>query len=225
MMGKIKTLTGFIIILLLASVNIRASETDITITEFRQLYDNLLAGKTLVTSSQEDGMDVVKERKFGQAVGVGGNDFEVLTEAVISKSRDGVPVESIKISILDRINDLGGQPVIYEEARNMEVESTGAQSRDTGEIEFMGLFRVSKNDKGGFDVHNFGLTPSVIVDGSTNKIAGSNLSYSCYPENGLTKCVLTIRDYHLGPYTPLVGYRLMKPVGGDLVEISEEMKK
>ena len=49
MMGKIKTLAGFIIILLLASVNIRASETDITITEFRQLYDSLLAGKTLVT--------------------------------------------------------------------------------------------------------------------------------------------------------------------------------
>ena len=224
-MGKIKTLAGFIIILLLASVNIRASETDITITEFRQLYDSLLAGKTLVTSTQEDDVDIVKERTFGQAVGVGGNDFEVPIELVISKSRDGVPAETIKISILDRINDLGGQPIIYEEARNMEVEITGAQSRDTGEIEFMGLFRISKNDKGGFDVHNFGLTPSVVVDGNTNKIAGSNLSYSCYPENGLTKCVLTIRDFHLGPYTPLVGYKLMQPVGGDLVEISEEMKK
>lgn len=224
-MGKIKTLAGLIIILLLAGVNIRASETDITITEFRQLYDSLLAGKTLVTSTQEDGVDIVKERTFGQAVGVGGNDFEVPIELVISKSRDGVPAETIKISILDRINDLGGQPIIYEEARNMEVESTGAQSRDTGEIEFMGLFRVSKNDKGGFDVYNFGLTPSVVVDGSTNKIAGSNLSYSCYPESGLTKCVLTIRDFRLGPYTPLVGYKLMQPVGGDLVEISEEMKK
>ena len=96
---------------------------------------------------------------------------------------------------------------------------------DTGEIEFLGLFRVSKNDKGGFDVHNFGLIPSVVVEGNTNKISGSNVSYSCYPENNVSTCVLTVRDYNLGDYTPLVGYKLMEPVGGDFVETSVEVKQ
>lgn len=224
-MGKFTVFTALILILLIGGTGLSAAETDITITEFRQLYDALLAGKTLVTESKEDGMDVIKERRFGQAVGVGDSDFEVPIETVITKSKDGVPVESITIRILDRVNDIGGQPIIYEEARRMSVVSTSSQSQDTSEVEFMGLFRASKNDKGGFDVHNFGLIPSVVVDGKTNKIAGSNISYSCYPENGLTKCVLTVRDYNLGSYTPLVGYTLKGPIGGDFVEISQEMKK
>jgi hypothetical protein len=89
----------------------------------------------------------------------------------------------------------------------------------------MGLFRVSKNDKGGFVVHNFGLIPSVDVEGNKNTIAGSNISYSCYPEKSLAKCVLTVRDYRLGPYEPLVGYTLKEPIGGDFVEISQEIAK
>lgn len=224
-MGRVKVCAGLIIILLIGGTNLNASESDITITEFRQLYDSLLAGKTLVTESEQDGVDVIKVRKFGQAVGAGGNDFQVPIEVVITKSKEGVPVNSITINILDRVNDINGQPIIYEEARSMSVVSTGTQPLDTDEVESVGLFRASKNDKGGFDVHNFGLIPSVVVDENTNKVAGSNISYSCYPENSLTKCVLTVRDYNLGSYTPLVGYTLKDPIGEDFVEISQEMKE
>lgn len=224
MSGIIKS-TGFVFLFLLGSMNLYASDTDITITEFRQLYNSLLAGKTLVTNTEEDGVRITKVRNFGQAVDVGENDFEVPIQTVISKSKDGAPVETITINILDRVNELGNQPIISEETRKMVVESQGATPRNTNEIESMGLFRVSKNSKGGFDVQNFGLIPSVVVEGNTNKIAASNISYSCFPENNLTKCILTVRDYKLGPYTPLVGYTLSDPVGGDLVEISEELKK
>lgn len=225
-MGRVKVCAGLIIIILLiGGTNLNASESDLTTTEFRQLYDSLLAGKTLVTESEQDGVDVIKVRKFGQAVGAGGNDFQVPIEVVITKSKEGVPVNSITINILDRVNDINGQPIIYEEARSMSVVSTGAQPLDTDEVESVGLFRASKNDKGGFDVHNFGLIPSVVVDGDTNKIAGSNISYSCYPENSMTKCVLTVRDYNLGPYTPLTGYTLKDPIGEDFVEISQEIKE
>lgn len=224
-MGRVKVCAGLIIILLIGGTNLNASESDLTTIEFRQLYDSLLAGKTLVTESEQDGVDVIKVRKFGQAVGAGGNDFQVPIEVVITKSKEGIPVNSITINILDRVNDINGQPIIYEEARSMSVVSTGAQPLDTDEVESVGLFRASKNDKGGFDVHNFGLIPSVVVDGDTNKIAGSNISYSCYPENSLTKCVLTVRDYNLGPYTPLTGYTLKDPIGEDFVEISQEIKE
>lgn len=224
-MGRVKVCACLIIILLIGGINLNASESDLTTTEFRQLYDSLLAGKTLVTESEQDGVDVIKVRKFGQAVGAGGNDFQVPIEVVITKSKEGVPVNSITINILDMVNDINGQPIIYEEARSMSVVSTGAQPLDTDEVESVGLFRASKNDKGGFDVHNFGLIPSVVVDGDTNKIAGSNISYSCYPENSLTKCVLTVRDYNLGPYTPLTGYTLKDPIGEDFVEISQEIKE
>lgn len=224
-MGKITAFAALMLVLLSGGINLKAAETDITIAEFRQMYDGLLAGKTLVTQSKEDGMDITKESSFGQAIGVGNGNFEVPIQTVITKSKDGSPVETITINILDRVNDLGGLPIIYEEAKRMSVASAGAASRETGEVEFMGLFRVSKNKKGGFDVHNFGLMPSVVVDGGTNKIAGSNVSYSCYPENSLTKCVLTVRDYELGKYKPLVGYKLKDPIGGDLVEISQEISK
>lgn len=224
-MGRINVLAGLIIILLIGGIGLNASESDLTTTEFRQLYDSLLAGKTLVTESEQEGVDVIKVRKFGQAVGAGGNDFQVPIEVVITKSKEGVPVNIITINILDMVNDIGGRPIIYEEARSMSVVSTGAQPLDTDEVESVGLFRASKNDKGGFDVHNFGLIPSVVVDGNTNKIAGSNISYSCFPENSLTKCVLTVRDYNLGPYTPLTGYTLKGPIGEDFVEISQEMKE
>ncbi|GEM_PF-1041192 len=224
-MGRVKVCAGLLIILLIGGIGLSASESDLTTSEFRQMYDSLLAGKTLVTESEQDGVDVIKVRKFGQAVGAGGNDFQVPIEVVITKSKEGVPVNVITINIIDRVNDINGQPIIYEEARSMSVASTGAQPLDTDEVESVGLFRASKNDKGGFDVHNFGLIPSVVVDGDKNKVAGSNISYSCYPENSLTKCVLTVRDYNLGPYTPLTGYTLKDPIGDDFVEISQEIKE
>ncbi|HVY55512.1 MAG TPA: hypothetical protein VHC46_07125 [Thermodesulfobacteriota bacterium] len=224
-MGKITGLAALFLVLMTGGANLYAAGNDITIAEFRQMYDSLLSGKTLVTQSREDGMDIMKERKFGQAIGVGNGDFEVPIETVITKSKDGAPVETITISILDRVNDLGGQPIIYEETRKMSVSATGSETHQTSQTESIGLFRVSKNDKGGFDVQNFGLIPSVDVEGNKNRIAGSNIVFSCYPEKNLTKCVLTVRDFRLGPYKPLVGYTLKEPIGGDFVEISQEIAK
>jgi hypothetical protein len=51
-MCGINVLAGLLIILIIGGVDLNASESDITITEFRQLYDSLLAGKTLVTESE-----------------------------------------------------------------------------------------------------------------------------------------------------------------------------
>ncbi len=132
-------------------------------------------------------------------------------------------MQKVTVNILDRVSSIGGKPIIYEEARNMVVEEEGAEPRTTEEGEFIGLFRASKNNKGGFDVHNFGLIPSVEVEGDASSIAGSNLSFSCYPAEGAAECVLTVRDYKLGGYDPLVGYQLLEPIDDDFVETSREV--
>lgn len=224
-MKKIALCFSFLLLVFSAGISLHAAESGITIGEFRQMYDSMLAGKTLITESEENGMTIRTERTYGQALSVGGDDFEVPVQRIITKTKDGQVVQKITVNILDRVNDIGGQPIIYEEARRLVVENPEAAPVDTSEVEFLGLFRVSKNDKGGFDVHNFGLIPSVVVENGTNKITGSNVSYSCYPENNLTKCVLTVRDYSLGEYTPLVGYQLKEPVGGDFVETAVEVKQ
>lgn len=219
-----KTLGILYVALLLLGTAASAAEKDITTAELRQLYTSLLAGKTLVSTTEEDGVTVTKQRTFGQPVDLGGGDFDIATTMVITKTKDGAQVQKVTLSILDRINSIGNYPVIYEETTKMVVEEAGSAPRTTEEAEFAGLFRASKNDKGGFDVHNFGLIPSVAVDNDSNDIAGANLSFSCYPVGAVSECVLTVRDYKLGDYTPLVGYQLAEPIGDDLVETSREVK-
>ena len=204
------------------SVNTHAEEQSIGLNEFRQLYDQLLAGKSLVTESNQNGVLIRKTRVFGKAIDVGAGEFEVPVNTVILKTKDGQLLQKITVDILDRVNDLGGNAIISEEVRRTSVETTGEEPRTTREIEFNGVFRVAKNNKGGFDVHNFGLTPSVLVEGDKMGLAGNMISYSCFPEKGVTKCVLTLRDYKLGDYKPLVGYTLIEPAGGDVVEIAVE---
>jgi len=205
-----------------ASVNTHAEEKSIGVNEFRQLYDQLLAGKSLVTESNQNGVLIRKTRVFGKAIDVGAGEFEVPVNTVILKTKDGQLLQKITLDILDRVNNLGGNAIISEEVRRTSVETTGEEPRTTREIEFNGVFRVAKNNKGGFDVHNFGLTPSVLVEGDKMGLAGNMISYSCFPEKGVTKCVLTLRDYKLGDYKPLVGYTLIEPAGGDVVEIAVE---
>lgn len=224
-MSKIKVSIFAIALMMAGAVGIQAGEPDISAAEFRQLYDSLLAGKTLSTTVEQNGIKVVTERKFGQAIDLGEDDFEVPVQRVITKTQDGRMIQKITVNILDRVNNLGNTAIIYEEARRMVVENPEAAPQSTNEIEFLGLFRIAKNDKGGFDVHNFGLIPSVEVKDGKNELVGSNISYSCFAENNLTKCVLTIRDYQLGEYEPLVGYKLKDAVGGDHVEVAEEIKQ
>ena len=222
-----KTTTSFIVLLLLLAggINLRAAEPDMSTTEFRQLYESLLAGKTLYTKTEQDGVTVVTERRFGQVLDLGEDDFEVSVQRVITKTKDGKQIQKITVNILDRVHNLGDSAIIYEEARRMVVENPDAAPLSTNEIEFLGLFRVSKNDKGGFDIHNFGLIPTVEVKDGKNYLVGTNISYSCYAENNVSKCILTLRDYNLGDYKPLVGYELKEMVGGDHVEVAEEMKQ
>lgn len=219
--------TTVLVLVLYAGVTVvsYAGQSDITIQEFRQIYDNLLAGKTLVSESKRDGITLRTERRFGEAIDVGEDSFEVPVQRVVTQMKGGELVQKTTVHIIDKVNDLGGTVIIYEEARRVHVETLGAEPLSTRDIEFLGLFRASKNDKGGFDVHNFGLVPSVVVEDDQHKIAGTNVSYSCYPEGGKSKCVLTVRDYKLNDYEPLVGYRLGDAIGGDYVEISEETQQ
>ncbi len=195
---------------------------DLTTTEFRQLYDSLLAGKTLSTQREKDGKVIKSEWRYGQAIDLAEGDFDIPVIRVITVSKDGQMVQKKTLNILDRVNNLGDSAVIYEEARMLTVESAGSEPLITRDTEFLGQFIAAKNDKGGFDVFNFGLIPSVVVEDGANKIAASNITYSCHPENSKTKCVLTIRDYNLGDYDPLQGFTLGDPIGTDLVIVAEE---
>jgi hypothetical protein len=224
-MRKIFLLQTIILALIsVYSLDAYAEQKPLSVKEFRQLYDSLLAGKTLVTEITEDGVVIKKERQFGKAVDVGDGEFDIPVSVVITKIKDGRLEQKTTINILDRVNNLGGQAIVEEEVRKTTVETLGSETLTTREIEFNGLFRVAKNEKGGFDTHSFGLVPSVLVDGDSLSLAGSMVSYSCFPEKGTTRCILTIRDYKLGDYKPLVGYTLVEPAGGDVVEISEEVK-
>lgn len=205
--------------------NVQASHDALSVNEFRQLYDSLLAGKALVTETKQDGMVIRKERQFGKAIDVGGGEFQIPSKMIVVKSKDGAVTQKIMASIVDDVDNMGGNTVITEQIRRTTVEDSGEEPRTTGEVAFAGTYLVAKNDKGGFDVYSFGLTPSTLVDGDSTSMAGSMVSYSCYPESGITKCVLTIRDYKLGDYEPLKGFTLLEPAGGDYVETAVEVKQ
>lgn len=219
-MSKITMYLALILFLFIGGVNLHA--TDLSTTEFRQLYDSLLAGKTLSTQSEKDGVVTKSEWQYGQAIDLAEGDFDIPVTRVITISKNGEMVQKKTLKILDRINNLGDSAVIYEESRMLMVESAESEPQTTRDIEFLGQFIASKNDRGGFDVHNFGLIPSVVVEEGANKLAASNISYSCYPENNKSKCVLTIRDFNLGKYNSLQGFTLGEPIGTDYVIVAEE---
>lgn len=205
----------------MSTLSAQAGEKPLGIAELRQLYESLLSGKTLVTVTKTDDIFIAKERKFYKSVDTDDGGFEVPIETSVIRLKDGKVIETTAIKILDRVQDLGGIPIIYEEVRLTEVEEPGSEPRE--KVEFSGLFRVSRNDRGGFVVESFGLMPTVSLDNGTSSPAGSMASFSCFPVEGKTRCVLTIRDYKLGEYKSLVGYTLGEPIGTDYTEISDEI--
>lgn len=217
-----KVIMSLALILFLFVGGISSQADTMSTAEFRQMYDSLLAGKTLSTQAEKDGLVVTSDWQYGQAVDLGEGDFDIPVTRVITITKDGEMVKKKTLQILDRVNTLGNAAFIYEEARMLTVETAGAEPLTTRDTEFLGQFVASKNDKGGFDVYNFGLIPSTHVEGDGNTVAASNISYSCYPEDGKSKCVLTIRDYQLGPYDPLKGFTLGDPIGTDHVIVAEE---
>ena len=92
---------------------------DLTTAEFRQLYDTMLAGKTLSTQTEKDGNVVKSEWQYGQAIDLAEGDFDIPVTRVITVSKDGEVVKKKTLNILDRVNNLGNSAVIYEEARNV----------------------------------------------------------------------------------------------------------
>jgi len=219
-MSKIIMSLALMFLLFLGGMDVNAA--NLSTAEFRQLYDSLLAGKTLSTQVEKDGVVISSEWQYGQAIDLGEGDFDIPVTRAITITKNGEMVQKKTIEILDRVNTLGNSAFIYEESRMLTVENAGSEPLTTRDSEFLGQFVASKNDKGGFDIYNFGLIPSVAVEGENDEIAASNISYSCYSENSKSKCVLTIRDYKLGDYNALQGYTLGDPIGTDHVIVAEE---
>lgn len=188
--------------------------------EFRVLYGSLLAGKTLVNETEQDGTVVKKERQYGKSVNTGDGDFDIPVKKVITYTVNGKLERAISIDILDRVHDIGGQALIQEEITGMSVQEAGDDKpEEAAGVEFGGIYRVEKNDKGGFDVHNFSLIPSLKIDGDSLVLSGSMVSYSCYSEKDKSVCALNVRDFDLGDYEPYKGYKVGEPIGGDYTEV------
>lgn len=195
------------------------AEDSIGVVEFRKMYDSLLSGKTLVNETEQNGLVIKKEKMYGAAVDTGDGDFDIPVTQVVTYTKDGSLELEAKINIIDRVNDIGGNAIIQEEIVGLSVLEAGDKvPEDAHGVEFGGIYRVGKNAQGGFDVHNFALTPSVLIDGDTLSLAGSMITYSCSAQDKKTTCNYTVRDYELGAYEPFKGYQLGKPLGGDFTE-------
>ena len=196
-----------------------SADDSLGVVEFRGLYDSLLSGKTLVNETKEDGMVIKKERTYGAAVDTGDGDFDIPVTKVVTYTKDGKLELQAKVKIIDRVNDLGGRAIIQEEITGLSVLEAGDKVPEEAHgVEFGGIYRVGKNDQGGFDVHNFALTPSVLIEGDSMSLTGSMTTFSCSAQDKKTVCNNTVRDFELGDYEPYKGYKLGKPIGGDFTE-------
>ena len=207
-----------VVITLMSSFSSIADDS-LGVEEFRKLYDSLLSGKTLVNESKEDGAVLKKERIYGAAVDTGDGDFDIPVTQVVTYIKDGKVEMKAKVNIIDRVNDLGGRAIIQEEITGISVLESGDKvPEDAHGVEFGGIYRVGKNAQGGFDVHNFSLTPSLLIEGETLSLTGSMTTFSCSAQDAKTVCNNTVRDFELGDYEPYKGYKLGKPIGGDFTE-------
>jgi hypothetical protein len=218
MLRIITVLVLAVVIGVMSSFNTLA-EDSLGVSEFRKLYDSLLSGKTLVNESQQDGVVVKKEKIYGEAIDTGDGDFDIPVSQVITYTKEGKMELKVQVNIIDRVNDLGGRAIIQEEIAGISVLEEGDKvPEDSNETEFGGIYRVGKNAEGGFVVHNFSLTPSLLIEGESLSLTGSMISYSCYAQDSKSVCNYTVRDFELGDYEPYKGYKIGKPIGGDFTE-------
>lgn len=218
MLRIIPVLVLAVVIGVMSSFNTLA-EDSLGVSEFRKLYDGLLSGKTLVNESQQNGTVVKKEKIYGKAVDTGDGDFDIPVSQVITYTKDGKMEWKVQVNIIDRVNDLGGCAIIQEEITGISVLEQGDEKpEESNGMEFGGIYRVGKNAEGGFVVHNFSLTPSLLIEGESLSLTGSMISYSCYAEDSKSICNYTVRDFELGDYEPYKGYKIGKPIGGDFTE-------
>lgn len=192
----------------------------LSVDEFKKLYNSLLAGKTLVNETKEGDTVVVKERQYGQVVDTGDGDFDIPVTKVITTTVGDDVSSTITVDIIDRVNDIGGVALIQEEITGMSVKEAGEEkAEDVSGVEFGGVYRVGKNDKGGFDVHSFAMSPSLLIDRDTVKLSGSMVTFSCYSQTEKSVCELNVRDFNLGDYEPYEGFKVGEPIGGDFTEV------
>ncbi len=218
MLRIIPVLVLAVVIGVMSSFNTLA-EDSLGVSEFRKLYDGLLSGKTLVNESQQNGTVVKKQKIYGKAVDTGDGDFDIPVSQVITYTKDGKMELKVQVNIIDRVNDLGGRAIIQEEITGISVLEQGDEKpEESNGMEFGGIYRVGKNAEGGFVVHNFSLTPSILIEGESLSLTGSMISYSCYAEDSKSICNYTVRDFELGDYEPYKGYKIGKPIGGDFTE-------
>jgi hypothetical protein len=218
MLRIIPVLVLAVVIGVMSSFNTLA-EDSLGVSEFRKLYDSLLSGKILVNESQQDGVVVKKEKIYGKAVDTGDGDFDIPVSQVITYTKDGKMELKVQVNIIDRVNDLGGRAIIQEEITGISVLEQGDEKpEESNGMEFGGIYRVGKNAEGGFVVHNFSLTPSLLIEGESLSLTGSMISYSCYAQDSKSVCNYTVRDFELGDYEPYKGYKIGKPIGGDFTE-------
>ena len=218
MLRIIPVLVLAVVIGVMSSFNTLA-EDSLGVSEFRKLYDSLLSGKTLANESQQDGVVIKKEKIYGEAIDTGDGDFDIPVSQVITYTKDGKMELKVQVNIIDRVNDLGGRAIIQEEIAGISVLEEGDKvPEDSNETEFGGIYRVGKNAEGGFVVHNFSLTPSLLIEGESLSLTGSMISYSCYAQDSKSVCNYTLRDFELGDYEPYKGYKIGKPIGGDFTE-------
>jgi len=218
MLRIIPVLVLAVVIGVMSSFNTLA-EDSLGVSEFRKLYDSLLSGKTLANESQQDGVVIKKEKIYGEAIDTGDGDFDIPVSQVITYTKDGKMELKVQVNIIDRVNDLGGRAIIQEEIAGISVLEEGDKvPEDSNETEFGGIYRVGKNAEGGFVVHNFSLTPSLLIEGESLSLTGSMISYSCYAQDSKSVCNYTVRDFELGDYEPYKGYKIGKPIGGDFTE-------
>lgn len=165
MLRIIPVLVLAVVIGVMLSFNTLA-EDSLGVSEFRKLYDGLLSGKTLVNESQQNGTVVKKEKIYGKAVDTGDGDFDIPVSQVITYTKDGKMELKVQVNIIDRVNDLGGRAIIQEEITGLSVLEQGDEKpEESNGMEFGGIYRVGKNAEGGFVVHNFSLTPSLLIEG------------------------------------------------------------
>ncbi|MEE8045169.1 MAG: hypothetical protein V3T32_08600, partial [Thermodesulfobacteriota bacterium] len=163
MLRIIPVLVLAVVIGVMSSFNTLA-EDSLGVSEFRKLYDSLLSGKTLANESQQDGVVIKKEKIYGEAIDTGDGDFDIPVSQVITYTKDGKMELKVQVNIIDRVNDLGGRAIIQEEIAGISVLEEGDKvPEDSNETEFGGIYRVGKNAEGGFVVHNFSLTPSLLI--------------------------------------------------------------
>ncbi len=209
-----------VISIIFMSAGIAAAGEALGVADFKKLYDSLLAGKTLVNVTEQGDTVVKKERHYGAAVNTGDGDFDIPVKKVITYMVNDDVTSTISVDILDRVNDIGGVAIIQEEITGMSVLEAGEEKPEAAYgVEFGGVYRVGTNEKGGFDVHNFALSPSLLIDGDSVKLSGSMISFSCYSQTDKSVCELNVRDFNLSEYEPYQGFKVGEPIGGDYTEV------